>query len=736
MLLRRRLVSGVCAAAALVPAVTWLAPALFRRQAPTLRDQGDFFFPLKLYTVERLRAGALPLWNPLSGAGEPWLANGQGGVFYPPTLLFLLPSPALAGALFLLLHFAIAAWGARRFLKEENVSDAGALLGAAVFAASGFAASFSVYWNHFGAFAYLPAIAALARSGLRTRASILALAALIGLQAMAGSPEMSAASIALAAGLAWRPRAPFPEPVAPTPRLAALRRCGAAIALGLALAAWVLVPMGELGLHSDRRSALPAAERDLGAVGERDALSLAGFSAPFFGGAYLASLFLPPFVLVAAAGAFSEDHRRRLALALAVVAAAGVVLAGAGPPGAWLRAIPPLDRVRYAGKGLAWTAFGVAMLSGLGLDALRFSARGVRARAGFGLAAVAALLAAALAPLPLPVRLACGLGSAAVGVLALGLGARPAWGVLFSGTAAAALVVALTLGLAEIPRFAPEAELRRCPELVEPLARVAGRIVTPPMARLAGWTLRDGAFDAAMLRRQRESLLGYTNLGCRIPTLRTAAPLKTSAAAAIEESVGAAENALPAGAASARALWTPFPPARLPSKKIGDFFRAPLAPYRPRLSYVRGYRIEPDAERAWTRVASGEVDLTREVLLDRRPAPDPAGPPDATPLLVAHLASDEPEEVVAEVTASYAGLLVLTDLHYPGWIAEEGGRRLPILRADGWFRAVALPAGTHRVVFRYRPTAFFAGAGISVAALLTLLVLWHRGEPVRIGRRA
>ena len=168
---------------------------------------------------------------------------------------------------------------------------------------------------------------------------------------------------------------------------------------------------------------------------------------------------------------------------------------------------------------------------------------------------------------------------------------------------------------------------------------------------------------------------------------------------------------MPAGAASARALWTPFPPARLPSKKIGDFFRAPLAPYRPRLSFVRGYRIEPDAERAWTRVASGEVDLTREVLLDRRPAPDPAGPPDATPLLVAHLASDEPEEVVAEVTASYPGLLVLTDLHYPGWIAEEGGRRLPILRADGWFRAVALPAGTHRVVFRYRPTAFYAGAG-------------------------
>ncbi len=72
-----------------------------------------------------------------------------------------------------------------------------------------------------------------------------------------------------------------------------------------------------------------------------------------------------------------------------------------------------------------------------------------------------------------------------------------------------------------------------------------------------------------------------------------------------------------------------------------------------------------------------------------------------------------------------------TDLHYPGWIAEEDGRRLPILRADGWFRAVALPAGTHTVVFRYRPYSFYAGAAVSAAALLVLLVLWHRGEPIR-----
>src|SRR5262249_36865997 len=129
------------------------------------------------------------------------------------------------------------------------------------------------------------------------------------------------------------------------------------------------------------------------------------------------------------------------------------------------------------------------------------------------------------------------------------------------------------------------------------------------------------------------------------------------------------------------------------------------------------------------------VDLTREVVLDRRPDPDPAKSGPGAPLLIARLAEDMPERVVAELTTSLPGVLVLTDLHYPGWTAEEDGKRLPILRADGFFRAVALTTGQHRVTFRYRPVSFYAGAGVSALAILVVLALWLRGEPVRLGRR-
>jgi hypothetical protein len=148
---------------------------------------------------------------------------------------------------------------------------------------------------------------------------------------------------------------------------------------------------------------------------------------------------------------------------------------------------------------------------------------------------------------------------------------------------------------------------------------------------------------------------------------------------------------------------------------------------------VRRYRVEPDPERAWEAASRGATDPTREVLLDKEPALRPSS--GASELVIARIAEDRPERVVADLTAGSAGILVLTDLAYPGWIAEKEGRPMELLRADGYFRAVALPAGSHRVVFRYRPLSFYAGAAISLAALGVILVLLYRGEPVPIGRR-
>jgi uncharacterized membrane protein YfhO len=78
------------------------------------------------------------------------------------------------------------------------------------------------------------------------------------------------------------------------------------------------------------------------------------------------------------------------------------------------------------------------------------------------------------------------------------------------------------------------------------------------------------------------------------------------------------------------------------------------------------------------------------------------------------------------VDAPAGGWLVVRDLYWPGWKARVDGRPVPLLPADGVFRAVALPAGTHQVEFRYRPLSFGLGGILSVLAALGLLLSGRR----------
>jgi hypothetical protein len=722
--------SGALGGAALLPAFLWLRPALLDRQAPSFRDQGDFFFPLKLYTADRIGSGQIPLWNPLSGLGEPWLANGQSGVFYPPTFLFLIPSAALAAALFLLLHAAIGVSGAWRFAKEEGVSDAGALIAAAGFGACGFAASLSAYWNHYGAWAYLPWIAALARSGLRSRGAQAGLAAAIGLQAMAGSPEMSVASLALAAVLAWEARPVEDGWLDPPPGRRLLRFAGAA-ALGLALAGWALVPMAELALHSERRAALPTAERDRGAVSLSSISSALGLSPGDSGGAYLSSIYSGPLLLFAAAAACTARERRRLAILLGIAAAAGVVLAMDGAPGTWLRSLPLLDRIRYPAKALAWTFFALPMLAGLGADELRFD-RGRKRAVILVAAGIVGLALLLFSSQPVEARLAEAVGLAALVLLALpAASGSPAAsvtrGAVLETAAALGLLAALYFTGRAVFRFAPESEIRRVEPSVRSFPRIPGRVLTPPETRLVPWVLRDDRFDAGTLRRQRESLLGYTNLLAGVSAARTASALPAEGQSRVLASIDEGPKPIRAGgAAGARVFWTPFTPLDMGSSKKGEFFLAPINPYRSRLSFVTSYRLERDGARAWERAAREEKDWSREISLDREPDPRPVASGKRS-FVVGRIAVDLPERVAADVNSDAAGILVLADLNYPGWTASVDGRPAPILAADGYLRAVALSAGAHRVEFRYRPIAFYAGAAVSLAALVALAVLARRG---------
>lgn len=136
---------------------------------PSLSDQTTQFVPWRLYTQRRLADGALPWWNPYSGAGEPFVANLQSGVFSPWMLAYL-----WGGWPFGLLVVAIgktllAAAGMALLLARLGVGPGAALLGAVAFAFCGF----QVGWlghPHSGVSAFLPMLLYLTEAWMAPRA--------------------------------------------------------------------------------------------------------------------------------------------------------------------------------------------------------------------------------------------------------------------------------------------------------------------------------------------------------------------------------------------------------------------------------------------------------------------------------------------------------------------------------------------------------------------------------------
>jgi hypothetical protein len=78
------------------------------------------------------------------------------------------------------------------------------------------------------------------------------------------------------------------------------------------------------------------------------------------------------------------------------------------------------------------------------------------------------------------------------------------------------------------------------------------------------------------------------------------------------------------------------------------------------------------------------------------------------------------ERVAVSTDTPRPALLVLTDSWFPGWKASVDGHDVPIHRVDYLIRGVPVPAGAHRVEFRYEPASWRAGWIVSLIAVLVL----------------
>jgi hypothetical protein len=92
----------------------------------------------------------------------------------------------------------------------------------------------------------------------------------------------------------------------------------------------------------------------------------------------------------------------------------------------------------------------------------------------------------------------------------------------------------------------------------------------------------------------------------------------------------------------------------------------------------------------------------------------------------------QPEKLLIDCTNKQPALLVLADQYYPGWVARVDNEETPIIRCNGFLRAVALKAGTHHVEFLYQPKSLFYGfllAGLAIVWSAALVFeAWGKGR--------
>jgi len=145
-----------------VAAKFWRLLAFWSPQSLVL--SGDFFslaYPARAFAAQEIWSGRLPLWNPFSACGSPFIADIGNAFFYPLNLLHAL-LPAALGYIWLeyvvLFHLVLAGSFTYALARRLGQTGWGALFSALTFMLSGFLTGHSRHLDILSTAVWLPAI--------------------------------------------------------------------------------------------------------------------------------------------------------------------------------------------------------------------------------------------------------------------------------------------------------------------------------------------------------------------------------------------------------------------------------------------------------------------------------------------------------------------------------------------------------------------------------------------------
>jgi hypothetical protein len=746
------------------------------------RDTIGLFAPVKQYMAERLLQGELPQWFPYEGLGRSFIGTAVTGVFHFFSVLYLLLPPHEAYRLSVLLSCLTGAVGAYALGRTLRCSRAGSMVAGLVFSCSGYTVSLTENVVYLYALCALPWFCAALDRLVAGRLAWGVAAAAVWASVFLNGDIQTGYYYGFVA-LAW----------------CAMRADGSrgravlavlALAVVSALLAGVqLAPSAAAFLASDRldpvtfhQSALAwsthplrlltmlASPLDLEKVEVDVSKAFLGGSSP--SGFLALSLYIGvPVAGLALIGGWHRKDLRGLVL-LGCVALWLALGRYGGLYEAFYHTFPLWSAFRYPEKLMVVVSLAVAMLAGAGLDECRRGCAGDALWAFltllclgfwgiFQMEATGAWMAGHFgAPAALVRTLTGSLGTAFLLSASASLGAGVILASMRQGRLSGrmllgALMLVVALDLSRVNQAAyhtgPADVAQGVPLFAQVLIDEAGlqgpghvRIFSRPQG-VFFYPEQSMSFAGVLAVIMRQAL--YSDLSAEFH-LESVSPYLPGLNARARELLDLIWD----DAMGARAL------ARFNAGYIiGDDRLFDRPPFSERvLAALPGYRLalvkNPVAPHARAYLAprpqravasedlrsllarrgflSGEIDVI-EAFQEPLPGPAQGGR--------VRIERYAPEEVRVDVETPVPAVLVLLDAFEAGWRASLGdGRELPLWRANALVRAVAVPAGTHRVIFTYRTPWLAAGAWCSFAgALICASLLWYArrkgsSEPTRV----
>lgn len=122
--------------------------------------------------------------------------------------------------------------------------------------------------------------------------------------------------------------------------------------------------------------------------------------------------------------------------------------------------------------------------------------------------------------------------------------------------------------------------------------------------------------------------------------------------------------------------------------------------------------------------AIGQVDLQQTAIVDSKFKEVLKGVNEGykDSLSTIRLTGYEPNQLVYETSSPKDGVVVFSEIYYPGWTATIDGKPADIARADYILRAMNVPAGKHTIEMRFDPQSLHVTEGIAYGAMALLLI--------------